>query len=235
MARLAHIPTGPETIATIRNETDTVLLSFSCGKDAIAAWLAVRDHFPHVVPFYMQLIPGLSFVEESLAYYEDVFDCHILRVLHPSFYRWLNTLLWQPPERCAVIESARLPMFTYDDVSRAIIDDQGLPETTFTLSGVRAADSPNRRASINQHGPINWLRRMAYPVWDMNKAELVDLLDSHGVKLPIDYTWFGRSFDGLDYRFIRAIREHSPADWELILTWFPLAELELMRYELTTE
>lgn len=225
---------GPETIRAIRAETDTVLLSFSCGKDSIATWLAVRDHFPNVVPFYMQRIPGISFVERSLAYYEDFFGCHIVRALHPWLYQALNSMVWQPPERFKIIEAARLPVFTYDDVSRVIIEDQKLPESTFTLSGVRAADNPHRKANLRRTGPINWARRMAYPVWDMKKAALVELISAAGVSLPIDYEWFGRSFDGLDYRFISVIKEKSPQDWQLILDWFPLAELELLRYDKLT-
>lgn len=228
--RPAPMP-GPEVIRTIRQETDTVLLSFSCGKDSIAAWLAVRDEFPHIVPFYLELIPGLSFVEESLTYFEQWFGCHILRLPHPSLYRMLNNLVWQPPERCAIIEAAHLPNFSYDQLAEQIVLDQELPASTFVLSGVRAVDSPNRMTSMKMHGPINWTRRMAYPIWDMNKAGLVASLEAARIALPVDYEWFGRSFDGLDYRFLSIIKEQSPEDYQLILDWFPLAELELYRHE----
>lgn len=222
---------GTETIAAVRAETDTVLLSFSCGKDSIAAWLAVRDVFPNIVPFYLYLVPDLAFVDESLDYYEQWFGTRIIRVPHPTFYGQMNTFVMQAPENCAVIEAARLPLFTFDDVSRLLIEDYDLPASTFTLTGIRAADSPNRRSAINQHGPINWNRRYAYPVWDLLKADMVELLYSSGIHLPIDYQWFGRSFDGIDYRFLSVIKREAPADYARILAWFPLADLELFRYE----
>ena len=37
-----------------------VLLAFSCGKDSIAAWLAMRDMGIEVVPAYLYYVPGLS-------------------------------------------------------------------------------------------------------------------------------------------------------------------------------
>ncbi|MFD6070295.1 hypothetical protein [Amycolatopsis lurida] len=51
--------------------------------------------------------------------------------------------------------------------------------------------------------------------------------------LPIDYEWYGRSFDGLDYRFIEPLSRHAPEDYARALDWFPLAELELLRHDLT--
>lgn len=222
---------GPEVIQTVRAESDTCLLAFSCGKDSIAAWLAIQDHFPNIIPFYMYLIPGLEFVEQSLTYYEQVFGTHIIRVPHPSLYRMMNALVYQPPERIRVIEAAGLPDFDYDQVTDFIKREQGLSlKTTYTAHGVRAADSPTRRSAVTQYGPINYKRRTFWPVWDMVKAELIDLIASSGIKLPIDYQLFGRSFDGLDYRFLKPIQEAFPADYAKILEWFPLAHLDIMRY-----
>ena len=221
---------GHEVIQVMQDRTDTVMLAFSCGKDSIAAWLKIKDKFDRIIPYYMYLIPGLSFVDEALAYYEQVFNCHIMRVPHPSLYRMLNALVFQPPERCRMIEAAQLPDFDYDTVNELIRKELKLSKDVFVASGVRAADSPQRRSAINQYGPINWNRRYFYPVWDMRKDELIDLLVHSGVKLPVDYDLFGRSFDGLDYRFIAPLREHRPKDYATILEWFPLIELELLRY-----
>lgn len=222
---------GPDVIRVIQEETDTVLMSFSCGKDSVAAYLTIRPYFKRVIPYYLWLVPGLSFIEESLGYYEEYFQTHIIRLPHPSFWRMLNNFTWQAPERCQVIEAARMPSFDYDDMNRMIIEWKGLPADTFCASGVRAVDSPVRWASMKKHGPINWNRAYFYPVWDMRKDALIDLLARHHVKLPVDYSLFGRSFDGIDYRYLKPLREHYPGDYEKILEWFPMANLEIMRYE----
>ncbi len=133
-----------EVIERIREETDTILLAFSRGKDSLAAWLVVRDYFPHVIPYHMYTVPGMRLVEESLQYYEEYFGCHIIRVPHPSTYRMLGNLVFQPPEHCAVIEAANIWQFTPEDLRDALVEQLGLnPDTTFTAVGVRAADSPN--------------------------------------------------------------------------------------------
>lgn len=57
----------------------------------------------------------------------------------------------------------------------------------------------------------------------------MDAISAEGIGLPPDYEWFGRSFDGLDHRFLAPLSEHAPADYQRVLRWFPLADLELAR------
>lgn len=222
-----------DVIAAIRAETDTVFLAFSCGKDSIAAWLAIKDVFPRIIPFYRYLVPDLEFVEETLTRFErDVFGCHIWRVPHPSLYRWLNALTYQPPERCSLIEAAELPDFDYNDVNRALCEDLAIDyASTWIASGVRAVDSPLRWRHFQQHGAVSAAQRLFYPVFDWRKERLVTAIRDSGIKLPVDYRLFGRSFDGLDLRFLYPLKQHFPRDYQRILDWFPLAELEIKRHE----
>ena len=215
----------------MRKRTDTVLLAFSRGKDSIAAWLAVREHF-HVVPFYMYMIANLEFEQESIRYYEKFFGTRIIQVPHPSLYRMLRNNVYQPPERTKLIRSFNLPQPNYEDICDLIREDEGLNRRdTYQAVGIRAADSPTRRTAINKYGTINHKAMKFYPVWDWNKARLRSEFYKHKVKLPIDYKWFGRSHDGLDYRFLSKLRQHAPADYNRILEWFPLAHLDIYRRE----
>lgn len=206
-----------------------VLLAMSGGKDALAAWVALRDAGVDVRPYYMYLVPGLEFVDESLARIEEHFGRRVARYPHPSLYRWLNNFTFQPPGRLAVIEAARLPSPTYEQIVSLIREDFGLPATTWVADGVRAADSPVRRMSIIRHGAMKPAKRKVSPIWDWRKREVLDGLAGAGIPLPPEYEWFGRSFDGLDYRFLEPLSRHAPDDYARILEWFPLAELELVR------
>ena len=207
-----------------------MLLAFSCGKDALASWLALRDSgVEKIHPYYMYYVPGLTFVEESLDRFEQHFQTRIARYPHPSIYRWLNNLVFQVPERCAIIEAAELPMPAYEDVVRLIKEDAGLPEAAWVADGVRAADSIIRRVSIKKHGPMKPTNHKVSVIWDWQVAEVRKRIADAGLALPPDYEWFGRSFDGLDYRFTEPLSRHAPDDYQKILDWFPLADLELIR------
>ena len=211
----------------------TVLLSFSRGKDSLAAWLALREAGVNVIPYHLYLVPGLRFVDESLDYFADFFGVGaILNLPHPSLSRWLSNLVFQPPERCRIIEAASIPVPDYVELNSIVRNYLDLPDDTWVCDGVRAADSPNRRMGLATHGPVNHRARTMKVIWDWRIATVRDAIERSGVKLPPDYDWFGRSFDGLDLRFLRELKTHAPDDYQRILEWFPLADLELARADL---
>lgn len=207
------------------------ILAFSTGKDSIASWLHMRRFFKRIIPYYLYSIPNLSFVNNNLAYFEKYFGTRIIRLPHPSLYRWLNNLTFQAPENCALIEDMEYPEVEYEDINSIIKEDMHLPEDTFTASGVRARDSLNRWTAIKKYGPLNESRRTFFPIFDFDKARLLHTLKSTDVQLPVDYRLFGRTFDGLDYRFLKPIKDNFPEDYARILEFFPLAELEVKRME----
>lgn len=223
--------TSAELCEQMAAECDTIVLAFSTGKDSIAAWLQARKYFRRVVPYYAYCVPGLSFVERSLDYYEEFFGTHIVRVPHKAFFDWLNCNIYQPPERKRAITELQLPGDEYNNLTIGdMIRLYGeLPEAAYTAVGVRAADSPQRRLAISRYGAINHSKKLFYPVYDWKKADVLAAIDEAGVKLPVDYKLFGRTFDGIDYRFLKPIKEHFPEDYERILELFPLADLELFR------
>lgn len=218
-----------ELIDYVRSKTDTVFLSWSNGKDCIAAYLAIREKFERIIPFHLYLVPGLEFIENSLAYYEQVLGCRIHRLPHPSTYRMLTNCVFQAPENVPIIESGSFEKFTYDDCVRYLIEDYNYPATAWTATGVRAIDSPLRLASIRRHGPYNERRQTFFPVWDWRKQRLLDAITASGIKLPVDYHLFGRSFDGIDRRFTEPIKKHFPRDYARICEYFPLVEADIQR------
>lgn len=221
--------TSAECRARLAAEGRPVLLAFSCGKDSIATWIALRDAGVEVVPAYMYLVPGLKFVDEELAYFEEFFGQKIARYPHPSLYRMLNHAVFQAPERLRIIESARLPEVEYGQLWDLIRKDQGLPEDTWCADGVRAADSIVRRAVFVKYGYFRPSKKKVSPVGDWVKAEVLGAINSAGVELPVDYEWFGRSFDGLDRRFTEILKEKAPEDYATLKEWFPLLEVDHVR------
>lgn len=224
--------TGEQVIAALRQEIGPKsLLAFSGGKDSIGCYIAMRKVF-EVVPFYLYRVPGLEFVEESLTYYEKIMGTHIIRLPHEALPRWLNNFVFQSPGNAAVIEAAKIPEHEYADSIRWACEIAGLdPKVMMTAVGVKAADSGVRRTAVKTYGAINRSKRQYFPIWDWNKERLLTEIEKSGIKLSIDYKLFGRSFDGLDYRFLAPIKKHFPRDWQKLLTWFPLAEVEIYRYE----
>lgn len=221
---------GDEVVAWVRERTDTIMLGMSTGKDSLATYARCRDVFGTVVLYHCYAVPGLAFVERTLRYYEAEFGTHIWRLPHPALMRWLSSGLFQPPERSAILEAASIPLVPYEDMYVILAEQAGIEGTEWWVAtGVRAADSPMRRIALSQHGGINVTSRVFHPIWDWRKDRTAQAIDSLGVALPVDYHLFGRSFDGVDHRFLAPLREHFPDDYARLIEWFPLADLEFYR------
>lgn len=225
-----HFASSEELCAYVRDVTgDTVVLSFSLGKDSWAAFVQCKRYFRRLVPFFLELIPGLGFVEDELKRAEDFLGEPITRYPHPGFVRLLRTGALQPPERLAMCDGlARMPKMDYAAIEQHFRDYTKLEEA-FTAVGVRAADSPDRLSAIRKHGSLNAIKRSFMPVYDWKKDRLIDELRAAKIRLPVDYEMFGRTFDGFDFRFLEPIRRRFPEDFRRILQWFPLADADIAR------
>jgi hypothetical protein len=96
------------------------------------AWLRMRPHFERIVPVYKYLVPGLEFVEESLAYYERFFGTKIVQVPHPSMFRWLRNFTLQPPHHIALLQQAL----------RAVVESPAAASTLEAL-GITGFETPD--------------------------------------------------------------------------------------------
>jgi hypothetical protein len=219
-------------IKSLAEQNNTCLLGFSRGKDSIASWIQINKFFKKVIPFYFKMIPEeLSFETESLSYYEDIFKTKILRFTAPSFYRMIKYQILQVPTNLPIIDSYNIKNISYQDINNYVRATHNLPLDTFKAIGVTQNDSFRRRMVIKKNGAINKKTSEFYPIYDFTKSEIFNLIEDNNILLPKDYKVWGKTFDGLDYRFIKPLKDNFPEDYEKMKFWFPLLDLELIRYE----
>jgi hypothetical protein len=216
----------------VRERSPKVMLGFSTGKDSIAAWFRLREYWSadDIYPYFLYLAPRMPMIERSLTYYEDVLGTDIWRMPNRSVYRFLNDAVAQTPANLPVIIGAQLPDMSYPDIYDWLAVDMGIAdEHPWVAHGVRSADSPMRRMLLKKHGPWRPNERAFYPIHDYYVADIRRVLTETGVKLPVDYRLFGRSFDGLDHRFAAPLRENFPEDFEALRALYPLMILDSWR------
>jgi hypothetical protein len=111
-------------------------------------------------------------------------------------------------------------------------DQEGIEGEILSATGPRALDNAVRFISIRKPGPIRATAGNWTPIWDWSKQKLLDTIETSGISLPPDYTFLPRSFDGFSYLFLMPLKERYPRDYQRVLEWFPLAEAEILRYEI---
>jgi 3'-phosphoadenosine 5'-phosphosulfate sulfotransferase (PAPS reductase)/FAD synthetase len=223
---------SPEVVQIIRDQADTVCLSFSCGKDSLASWIVLRDAGFKVIPIFHYHIPDLEFVEVTLRRAEEHFGERIIRIPHATLYQRLAWCAFQPPHNVPLLEAYGYETnATLENLKRSVLQDLG-EQHAWIAVGTRAADSTMRRRMFGIHGSIRQRLRTFFPVWDWKQGRVFEAIEADGFPLPDDYKIWGRSFDGVDYFFLKGVREHYPDDYERIKAWHPLIDLEFARKEM---
>lgn len=210
---------------------DTCILMFSLGKESICCYYQLKKHFKNVVLVYQYLHPDLSFINTSIDYFERKFEQKIHKMPHVGLFKQINGYLFQPPKMAETVYKMGLPAHNYLEYYNCLREDLELPKAFIAL-GVRVNDSPIRRMSIKTHGAINKKNKSFYPIYDWNNEQLKECLRDNEVQLPVDYELWGKSFDGVDYRFIKPLRDRFPEDYEKLKDIFPLLDIETLRYEI---
>jgi len=231
-----HIHNSDELCQRIRDiSCDKVVLAFSTGKDAISCWLQLRRYFD-VVPFYRYIVPDLEFVEESLTYYEKRLGAKIHRYPSVSFLSMLWNAQFQTPRRALLI-LRELELFSdvgYDDIVDDIHYLEGCPNA-WSASGIRQGDSLARWVNIEKYGPWRPNSLEFFPAYDWNLDRMDREISGAGLKLPIDYRIWNRSFDSPRARFLVGLKKHFPRDYRKILDWYPMLEADVYRREFHAE
>ncbi len=232
-ALLQQWPHDEELLKEVHRRTgDTITLGFSRGKDSIAAWIALKESglFKQIIPIHLYLVPGLSFEEDSIKYFEDVFQTKIYQIPHPSFYRYMANNTFAPPGRLWANYDFFYDMqCSYEEQNEWFKETVGIPKKTLQANGVRAMDTMVRRMGLHKHGPFS--KDNVKIIWNWSTKRVLQTIQNHKIKLPVDYEMFGRSFDGIGYQYMKPIRDRFPEDYKKCLQWFPLIEAEMFRFE----
>lgn len=218
---------------------DRLFLSFSTGADAIATWLRCYESGEwepaDAVLYYYHHVP-MSWTWEYLDWFEDQFGVTIHRVPGHILLADLANYLYQTPARVEAIHELQRTRQRFVPLKKQQIQDgvrmwSKLPEETLVAIGVKQGDSPMRRVQMRKQEGISQKQGKWYPIWDFENRDVIDIIKRHGCKVPYDYELFGISYENIDYRFSKVIKERCPNNWKRILEWFPLAESIITRNE----
>lgn len=218
---------------------DRLFLSFSSGADAIATWLRCYESGEWdpatAVLYYYHHVP-MSWTWEYLDWFEDHFGVTVHRVPGHILLEDLANYLYQTPSRAEAICELQKTTQRFAPLTKQMIQDgvrmwSRLPEESLIALGVKQGDSPMRRVQMRKQQGISAKQGKWYPIWDYENRDVLDIIRRHGCQVPYDYELFGISFENIDYRFSRVLKDQCPNNWARVLEWFPLAESIITRNE----
>ena len=217
-----------------------LMMSLSIGADSLAMFLHVmeseRFDMRDGVYFYYWFLPGVPWVEDYIEYFESKYGVKIIQLPNPIFVEDQARAFLKTPLTAAATMKLQNTKHAYQKNDKKFLEkivkiNQGLPEKTLTAVGIKPGDSAMRRMQLRKNegyapNQLHW-----YPLWEYENRDVIALIKRHGLKMPADYDLFGISFENLDYRFAKPIKDNCPVTWELLKSWYPQIEMSVARNE----
>lgn len=210
-----------DPIKTQAKVTDSVIVAFSGGKESVVTLDLCNRYFKNVKAFFMYLVPGLSFQERTLRWYENKYNIEIMRL--PCM-----DLAMAFRYGCFRGSDFSVPAISINDIYKYVRKEY---DTWWIAAGERINDSIVRRAMMKKSGSIDVQRGRFYPVSAWTKNEILQYIKFHKLKLGEDSQKLGFSFKSLEGRELYMVKTYYPQDYEKILRVFPFAEASVKRFE----
>lgn len=210
-----------------------VSLGFSTGKDSLIGLDLLLKNGIEVCPVYFYIVPGMTFIEENLAIYEKYYNLKIVRLPHPMLQDFINLCLYQPLHKAKFMTM----FYNKDDsyckfsgIMNWYFKEENI-DIQYDCNCMKMADSLNRRLLLRNKPDIDTERKVIYLGKYLKTSEIWHYLKEQKIPITNDYDIFGRSADNLlNYQYLIGVKKYYPDDYKKIIEYFPLADVEIKRY-----
>jgi len=210
----------------------TVSIGFSTGKDSLAGYDIMVKNGIDVIPVYFYIVPGIKFIEENIKMYEDYYNMHIIRLPHLMMDDYINYTLFQPLHRVKEFSNYyNITRKSFTERLQWFFNEENI-DCKYDANCMKMSDSINRRLLLRSTPDIDHKKKIIYIGKYLTNKDCWQYIKENNIPLTRDYEIFGRSADDLmNYQYLSGIKCYYPDDYELIKEYFPLVEVELLRYE----
>jgi len=207
----------------------TNILHFSCGADAVASYLRLREYEVKPVLIYHYFIKDLPIHQNYIDWFEKKFNERIYQFPSTLFSEMLDNALFQYPVKAREKFRNRigtvLEGHTKEKFDRFLANAIG-GDVVFHL-GLKYTDGLHRFRHLSKNGCS--FGNKFYPIASFQTKDIQDILEKYDCLLPLEYGLWGTSFESPRAWNINLIKENCPVTYKMILDWFPLIGSEGLR------
>jgi 3'-phosphoadenosine 5'-phosphosulfate sulfotransferase (PAPS reductase)/FAD synthetase len=210
----------------VREQSDSILVGLSGGKDSLAVLDLCASIFPKVEAYYMYLVRDLRCVESGINYVARRYDVKVHKYPHWRLGQFMKYGVYMPHRATA----AAWRDCRFIDIEAKAQEDSGIE---WSALGHRMTDSLERRGMLNPLQGIDHKTRRVYPIWLWKTKAVFAYLRAKRIPLPPSLSAEQRNMTSANLRVDTLIymREHYPDDYEKMKEVFPYAEAQIKRRE----
>lgn len=203
----------------LASDSESVLVSYSGGKDSKVLLDLARRFFKNVACFYMYFVPNLKY-DLTVVEYPKSLNIPIIQYPHPVFFTFLKNATYCNDAY------GKLPTLTVLDVYAMVRQDTGYYHI---LHGAKKADSFWRRRQFGNTKGEKY-RGLHYPLKEWNKLEVISYLKSKNIHIP-EMSLLKQNATGIGLRTPELLYfyDNHRDDFNEICKYFPYARSVIYR------
>ena len=211
------------TINAVKEESDSVIVFCSLGKDSLVTLDLVYPLFRRVVCVFMYFVPHLEHIERWVNWVKARYPkVEFMQVPHWNLSYILRGGLYCVP-------NPNVKLIKLADVIKAVRLKTGIG---YACLGMKKADGMNRRLMLKGYAENEYINNgIVYPLANWTQKDVLSYMKQHGLPEPVRYSLKASSGTGFNIDCFLWLREHFPEDLQKIYKTFPMSERILFEYD----
>lgn len=212
-----------KSIDAIAEQSDSVMLFCSLGKDSLVLLDLVAPRFKRVVCVFMYFVQGLEHIDRYARWVKTRYK----NVEWVEIPHWNLTYIHRSGMFCRPNPKQRLVKLA--DVVSLMREKYAVG---YVFLGMKKADSMNRRLMLNRYQESGYENKgFVYPLADWTQKEILAYMEQYKLPMPVRYSKNASGGLGFNLECYLWMRENAPRDLERVLRAFPTSERILFEYD----
>ena len=203
-----------DQLELIRRSSESVLVSFSGGKDSLVLLNLSLQVFDKVECFFMYYVPGIEFVEKQIEFAEKKYQVKIHRIQH-----WAYSVAKKHGVYCSPLPDVEI--WKLADIYEKAREMSGIKPIVI---GAKRDDGQWRRTNSAMLGYDDIYR----PIYEWTTYDVIGFCKLRKIQIPKSENMKNTVVD-LSTKFVLWAYENEPQAYEKLKEYFPFLDAMILR------
>lgn len=219
---MGRIEATMKSIHAVKDNTDSVILFCSLGKDSLVLLDLIYPYFKKIVCVFMYFVKDLDHINRWVGWVKAKYP----NIEFEQIPHWNLSYILKGGLYC--VPNPKVKTIKLTDVVNAVKLKHGID---YAFLGMKKADGMNRNLMLKGYQDNNYINNgLAYPLAEWTQKDILAYMKQKGLPEPVRYSLKASSGVGFNLDCFLWLEKHYPQDLNKIYQNFPMAERILWEY-----